>query len=79
MLATAHKALLLRRNGLSVPEMPVNGSIAQWHAAVDALFDRYVAHRAAKSLQEAEEARELELLSRLAATSYPRRRITNYA
>jgi hypothetical protein len=35
--------------------------------------------RAARSLKEAEEARELELLSRLAATSYPRRRITNYA
>ena len=43
------------------------------------LFAQYVTQRAARSLQEAEEARELELLSRLAATSYPRRRNTNYA
>jgi len=78
MLDTAQKALLLRRNGVPVPELPADG-VARWHAAVDALFDQYVAQRAARSLQEAEEARELELLSRLAATSYPRRRNTNYA
>ena len=79
MLDTAQKALLLRRNGVPVSEMPADGSMARWKAAVDALFDQYVAQRAARSLQEAEEARELELLSRLAATSYPRRRNTNYA
>jgi hypothetical protein len=78
MLATAHKALLLRRSGIAVPELPADG-MARWHAAVDALFDQYVTQRAARSLREAEEAHELELLSRIAATSYPRRRITNYA
>ena len=78
MLATAHKAHLLRCNGVAVPELPADGS-GRWQEVVDALFEQYVAQRAARSLQEAEEARELELLSRLAATSYPRRRITNYA
>jgi hypothetical protein len=78
MLDTAHKASLLRRNGVAVPQLPAEGS-EPWRAAVDALFDEYVALRASRSLREAEEARELELLSRLAATSYPRRRITNYA
>ncbi|VTU15329.1 hypothetical protein H6CHR_00194 [Variovorax sp. PBL-H6] len=78
MLDTAYKASLLRRNGVAIPELSAEGT-GPWRAAVDALFDEYVAVRARRSLREAEEAHELELLSRLAATSYPRRRITNYA
>ena len=78
MLSTVHKADLLRRYGVAVPEPSADG-MGAWSMAIDAVFDAYVAQRAEKSLREAEEARELELLSRLAATSYQRRRVTNYA
>ena len=78
MLDTVSKAGILRRNGILVPARPVPETEA-WKAAVDALFDVYVVQRAARSLREAEENSELELLSRLAATSYQRRRVTNYA
>lgn len=78
MLSTAHKANLLRRYGIAIPEPSADGT-GPWSVAIDALFDAYVAQRAEKSLREAEEARELELLRRLAATSYQRRRVTNYA
>ncbi|RZL87491.1 MAG: hypothetical protein EOP82_26405 [Variovorax sp.] len=71
MLTTAQKASILLRNGVVVPELAAD--------AVNDLFDDYVASRAARSLQEAEEARQLDLLSRLAATSYQRRRVTHYA
>ncbi|WP_076997532.1 hypothetical protein [Variovorax sp. KK3] len=78
MLDTVSKAGVLRRNGINVPAPSAQNTQA-WQSAVDALFDVYVVQRAARSLREAEEAYELELLSRLAATSYQRRRATNYA
>jgi hypothetical protein len=78
MLDTVSKAGILRRNGVPVPARPVPET-ETWKATVDALFDVYVVQRAARSLREAEENSELELLSRLAATSYQRRRVTNYA
>ena len=78
MFDTAPKANLLRRNGVAVPQLLSDGT-PRWQRAIDALFDEYVALRAAHNLRDAEEAHELELLSRLAATSYPRRRNTNYA
>lgn len=78
MLDSVSKAGILRRNGILVPTRPTPETEA-WKTAIDALFDLYVVQRAARSLREAEEACELELMSRLAATSYQRRRVTNYA
>ncbi|MDM0052971.1 hypothetical protein [Variovorax sp. J22R115] len=37
-------------------------AIGQWAATIDALYVEYVARRAAKSLRDAEEARQLSLL-----------------
>jgi hypothetical protein len=42
----------------------------EWIAAVDALFVNYVAARAAKSLREAEEARQLGMLRRMSARPF---------
>ncbi|OUM02212.1 hypothetical protein [Variovorax sp. JS1663] len=78
MLDTVSKVDILRRNGIVVPARPAPETEA-WKAAVDALFDLYVVQRAAHSLRQAEEACDLELMNRLAATSYQRRRVTYYA
>ncbi|MEJ7687470.1 MAG: hypothetical protein WKG52_11000 [Variovorax sp.] len=42
--------------------------LKQWVASVEALFVTYVAARAAKSLRDAEEARQLDALQRMSAS-----------
>ena len=60
MLTTLQKADILRKSGCAVP-VEAEPSTA-WSHRVDALFVEYVAARAAKSLRDAEEARQLDRL-----------------
>lgn len=75
MLTPSQKAQILQRAGFAAPAMPANLSenlpgktpvLVQWEAAVDALFVEYAAARAAKSLRDSEELRQLNLLRSLA-------------
>jgi len=68
MLTTAQKADILRKSGCAVPiaEEPSTA----WSHAVDTLFVEYVAARAAKSLRDAEEARQLDRLRCMSAASH---------
>ena len=76
MLTTLQKAAILQKTGIAVPDAPapspetsehVQGAMKRWAAAVEALFAGYVAARAAKSLREAEEGRQLQWLRQLSA------------
>lgn len=75
MLTTAHKANILRRAGVAVPPAAMTflltqeqraQAMQQWESTIDNLFVEYAAARAAKSLRDAEEARQLSMLRRLA-------------
>jgi hypothetical protein len=69
MLTTAQKAEILRNTGAAVSAMPAASEpLRQWIATVEALFVSYVAARAAKSLRDSEEARQLVVLRRISAT-----------
>ncbi len=77
MLTPFLKAEILRKTGFVVPAVPAqaedgdavgdNHGFMQWVAAVEAMFVTYVAARAAKSLRDAEEARQLDALRQSAA------------
>ena len=68
MLTTAQKAEILRKSGCPVP---VAGDRPQaWDRAIDALFVEYVAARAAKSLRDAEDARQLDRLRRMSVQGH---------
>jgi len=54
-------------------------AVREWVAAVDVLFVNYAAARAAKSLRDAEEVRQLDALRRMAATHRRGARRTEYA
>lgn len=69
MLTTVQKADILRKSGLDVPACPEAAAEA-WSVQVDALFVDYVAARAAKSLRDAEEVRQLDLLRRMSHRSW---------
>lgn len=73
MLSTRQKAEILRKMGKAVPSTVVEGPpTAQWQITVESLFAGYAAERAARSLREAESARQLaQLRSELAAMPYP--------
>lgn len=68
MLTTVQKADILRKSGVEIPACPE--VTRDWARRVDALFVDYVAARAAKSLRDAEEARQLELLRRMSVRSW---------
>lgn len=68
MLTTVQKADILRKSGLAIPACPE--AAGDWTGRVDALFVDYVAARAAKSLRDAEEVRQLDLLRRMSARSW---------
>lgn len=68
MLTTIQKADILRKSGLAIPACPEAAS--EWTRRVDALFVDYVAARAAKSLRDAEEIRQLDLLRRMSTRSW---------
>ncbi|MGJ7489646.1 hypothetical protein [Variovorax sp. ZT4R33] len=63
MLTTVQKADILRKSGVEIPACPE--VTRDWSRRVDALFVDYVAARAAKSLRDAEEVRQLDLLRRM--------------
>ncbi len=79
MLTPFLKAEILRKTGFVVPAIPdlvededavsENRGFKQWIAAVEAMFVTYVAARAAKSLRDSEEARQLDAL-RQSASAY---------
>jgi hypothetical protein len=70
MLTTSHKASILRKAGVAVPAQPVDADMhaagSGWAKAIETLYVAYVAARAAKSLRDAEEARQLTMLRGLA-------------
>ncbi|MGJ7486465.1 hypothetical protein ACSFA2_14470 [Variovorax sp. LT2P21] len=68
MLTTVQKADILRKSGLDIPACPE--AAREWAGRVDALFVDYVAARAAKSLRDAEEVRQLDLLRRMSTRSW---------
>ena len=70
MLTTSHKASILRKAGVAVPAQPIDADMhvagTGWANAIETLYVAYVAARAAKSLRDAEEARQLTMLRSLA-------------
>lgn len=73
MLTSEQKADILRKTGFTVPDAPTASSadaepatVQQWRAQIESMFVTYVAARAAKSLRDAEEARQLHSLRQLA-------------
>jgi hypothetical protein len=80
MLTTSHKAEILQRAGYPVPlepEHPVPPdpmsarTHLHWQQEVETLFVEYAAARAAKSLRDSEEQRQLRRLRRMADHSTP--------
>ena len=72
MLTTAQKAAILQKTGAAVPEAAADATAeaaSEWSATVNMLFVSYVAARAAKSLRDAEEARQLGVLRQMSAIS----------
>ncbi|RZL62978.1 MAG: hypothetical protein EOP81_14525 [Variovorax sp.] len=74
MLTTEQKAVILRKTGFTVPDAPTAGggdaeatATQQWGAQIESMFVTYVAARAAKSLRDAEETRQMQLLRQSAA------------
>jgi hypothetical protein len=81
MLSTVQKARILGKAGYEVPLQPpagtampgpepVDSPARRWVQAVEILYATYAAARAAKSLREAEEARQTAMLRRLSSRSY---------
>ena len=52
----------LQRNALQADAGTAADPVAQWATAIDTLFVQYSAERAARSLREAEQARQLDAL-----------------
>lgn len=79
MLTPAQKATILGKAGFQIPASPAptraeaadqDAAAQDWIKAVETLYVSYVAARAAKSLRDAEEARQLAMLRRLSLKSY---------
>ncbi|HSV59263.1 MAG TPA: hypothetical protein VLJ19_10220 [Variovorax sp.] len=73
MLSVQQKATILKKAGQAVPTLPADSDSAahnEWARTVENLYVAYVAARAAKSLRDSEEARQLERLRHLASTVY---------
>jgi len=68
MLTTTQKADILRKSGCPVPVAGEASPI--WEKSVDALFVEYVAARAAKSLRDSEELRQLDRLRRMSGAGH---------
>ena len=73
MLTIRHKADILRKAGVAVPSYPADidlqASSSSWTHAIETLYVTYAAARAAKSLRDAEEARQLAMLRLMSATA----------
>lgn len=77
MLTNDQKETILRRAGVTVPDYPSRETsaaarreaLAQWTRSIETLYVEYVARRAAKSLRDAEAARQLSALQRAGSSS----------
>ena len=74
MLTARHKATILRKAGFDVPATPSDPesttAFGSWIQSVETLYVSYAAARAAKSLRDAEETRQLDMLRRLALQTH---------
>ncbi len=80
MLNVFQKATILGKAGIEVPPRPAADPVAddalacprtqEWAKTVEALYVSYVAARAAKSLRDAEESRQAEMLRRLSLSAW---------
>ena len=66
MLTIAQKAQILAKAGLGVSLPQPDASPAEWEHRVEQNYVAYTAARAARSLREAENARQAEMLRRMA-------------
>ena len=72
MLSIQQKANILRKARLAPPSLAPDAdesSIADWSREIEQRFVNYSAARAAQSLRSAEEARQQEMLRRMAWSS----------
>lgn len=80
MLTVLQKATILGKAGFAVPARPIDNAAAaatagpvappspavhEWARAIETMYVSYVAARAAKSLRDAEESRQADMLRRL--------------
>ncbi|WGT63285.1 hypothetical protein [Variovorax paradoxus] len=81
MLTIFQKATILSKAGFEVPDCPAEDSSAtstnavsqkmhEWGKAIETMYVAYVAARAAKSLRDAEESRQTDMLRRLSLTAW---------
>lgn len=81
MLTIFQKATILSKAGFEVPACPAEddsaasaGAVSQkmhdWAKAIETLYVSYVAARAAKSLRDAEESRQTDMLRRLSLSAW---------
>lgn len=74
MLSTLQKAKILDKVGYPIPTRPIEGDLdtamLTWRHAVETIYVSYAAARAAKSLRDAEELRQMDMLRRMSLRSY---------
>ncbi|MEJ1170939.1 hypothetical protein [Variovorax sp. CCNWLW235] len=81
MLTIFQKATILSKAGFEVPACPaedlsasstsvVSQKMHEWGKAIETMYVAYVAARAAKSLRDAEESRQTDMLRRLSLTAW---------
>ena len=81
MLTILQKATILSKAGFEVPACPnedtptstasaVSQKMQEWGKAIETMYVTYVAARAAKSLRDAEESRQTDMLRRLSLNAW---------
>jgi len=81
MLTIFQKATILSKAGFEVPACPavdtstsptsvVSQKMQEWGKAIETMYVAYVAARAAKSLRDAEESRQTDMLRRLSLNAW---------
>ena len=81
MLTIFQKATILSKAGFEVPACPAEDTTAsptsavsqkmqEWGKAIETMYVAYVAARAAKSLRDAEESRQTDMLRRLSLSAW---------
>ena len=81
MLTILQKATILSKAGFEVPACPnedtltsaasaVSQKMQEWGKAIETMYVAYVAARAAKSLRDAEESRQTDMLRRLSLNAW---------
>jgi len=78
MLTIFQKATILSKAGFEVPACPavdtstsaVSQKMQEWGKAIETMYVTYVAARAARSLRDAEESRQTDMLRRLSLNAW---------